>query len=165
MTTFRHIPDFDHRSFRASDFFTRLAKQPPDPFKQPHECDEFIIRGPEIRFNDGRGERSLGFADFRPSVLRQLAIDELDMVPRGALESAEEATDKLAGMAKQKSAELYNARDSLQAALLSNQELREALAAAEQALTEREADLQAALARAEAAEAAPKRATKARSGA
>lgn len=122
---FYRIPDFNPRSYRGADFFTRLLKQPDDGFHQAHEVDEFILRGPEIVFDDGRGPRSLGFADFKPSVLRQIAVDELDMMPSAAVRRvSEQLADSQAREAELRSA-LDEARNSLMRALIELNDVRD----------------------------------------
>lgn len=81
---FTPIPDFNHqgRSFKSVCPITGVPKQASSPTVrlQPHEEDEFILRGPEILFNDGRGEVSLGFFDIRPAAVREAAAQHLGMV-------------------------------------------------------------------------------------
>lgn len=159
--SFTKRPSFDSRTYRAADFVTGRLPRRDDAGLQPHERDDFVLRGPEITFHDGRGEVSLGHADFLPSVLRAVAVEHLEMVPAALLAAAEEAGRTAAHRLSEAHGALREARDLAAGLIIERNDLEDALRAAEQALTEREADLQAALARADAAPPAARTARKA----
>ncbi len=121
--TFAPIDNFDQQSYRSVCPVTHLPKQGPDLGKQAHEIDEFILRGPEIVFDDGRGDVSLGYFDVRPDVIRQAAADHLGMIHRDAfdevVEGYREASEAL-GAAKLRIEEL---EERFAAVSLANAEL------------------------------------------
>lgn len=78
----RRIPEFSSTSRNGQKCSLSGGGQALDgPGRQPHEVDEFILRGPAIQ--------SEGFFDFRPSVLRALALEFTDLVPPPTQEAME----------------------------------------------------------------------------
>ena len=69
--------NFDSRSFKASCPVTGLGKQ--GPAHGNNGGDDFIFRGPEITFHDGRGLASLGHFDLRTAAIRDAAVNHLGM--------------------------------------------------------------------------------------
>lgn len=82
---FQVIHDFDANTYRGVCAVSGRGKREAGLGVQPHEVDAFVLRGPEIEVY---GE-SYGHFDIRPSVLREIAIATLDLVPASALEDAE----------------------------------------------------------------------------
>lgn len=80
-THFQVIPDFNGQSRNgAKCSITNLPKIPKQtPQQQPHEIDEFILRGPEIEFE--------GYFDIRPAVIIDTAREVFDMVTAEEYES------------------------------------------------------------------------------
>lgn len=88
--SFAPHPNFNVRgkSYRSVCPVTGLPKQELNPkypaTGQVHE--EFVFRGPEIVFQDGRGEASLGFFDVRAEAIERAATDHLGMVTKARFE-------------------------------------------------------------------------------
>jgi len=166
VTTFVPHPDFNHtgRSYRPVCPLTGLPKQAPGPRKQPHEVDEFVFRGPEIVFEDGRGSVSLGFFDVRPAAVAEAAETHLGMVPRAAHEAFRAETEGLRDelLAAQEALAVSQAETAASQAAVAAQ--ARMIAALEGRITEYEADLQAALSR-QGARGGPRPAAKHRSAA
>lgn len=126
MTSFQPHPNFnvDGKSFRSVCPISGLPKQQLDPKYPPtgqvHE--DFIFRGPEILFHDGRGEVSLGFFDIRASVIEETAKQHLGMV---TAEFHEETVQLLADSRNQAAAysdEIESLRAQVTALTLGNAE-------------------------------------------
>ncbi len=84
----RKVPEFDRLSRNGQKCsLSDTGRIPPGVGRQSHEVDEFILRGPQIAHE--------GFFDFRPSVLRAIALEFTDLVPPGAEARAEEAEAKI----------------------------------------------------------------------
>ncbi len=72
LSFFQVIPDFDQLSRNgATCSISNLNKALPALGREPHEVDDFILRGPEVEYE--------GYIDIRPSVIIQTAM-ELGMV-------------------------------------------------------------------------------------
>jgi hypothetical protein len=91
MTQFTHfqvVSDFNQGgpSAKAVCYISHLPKMKKDtPQKQPHEVDEFILRGPEIEFE--------GFLDIRPEVIITTAL-ELGMHTAATVETLQLALEQ-----------------------------------------------------------------------
>lgn len=90
---FRKIDDFDTQGKSYSPgkcAITNVPRQNAAPGKQPHEVDDFVLRGPEITFHDGRGDVSLGHFDVRPFAIAEAAQEFCGMLsPQASAELAE----------------------------------------------------------------------------
>lgn len=81
--------NFDQRSFKSTCPVTGLGKQ--GPAHGNNGGDEFVFRGPEIKFHDGRGEVSLGHFDLRPAAIEDAAREHLGMYRKDTFEMVEKA--------------------------------------------------------------------------
>ena len=126
MTHFHQIPDFKADSFSPVCPITHLPKQEQpknEPPKQPHEVDAFILRGPEVTFFDGRGERSMGFFDVRPAAIAEAAIEHLGMVRADEIEKVEQALKSAESALGAARAEVESLKAQVAALTLGNAEL------------------------------------------
>jgi len=141
MSAFTPHPNFDASSYRPYCAVTRLPLQKAGLGVQDHEIDHFILRGPEITLDDGRGERSLGFVDVRPVVIREAAEKHLGMVSRDVhartrtkLRETEALLDDARTLAE-------GFRDQVRGLVLGNAELITEIAGLQEALEQAYAEL------------------------
>lgn len=141
MTAFTPHPDFDSSSFKPNCAVTGLPKQGPGLGVQEHEVDQFILRGPEITFQDGRGEVSLGFLDVRPIVIQEVAETHLGMVSRQVHARTRTKLRETEALLDDARTEVEGLRDQVRSLILANAELITEATGLENALEEAYAEL------------------------
>ena len=102
---------------------TGVAKQKRTPFRQEHEIDDFIFRGPDIVFNDGRGQVSLGHFDVRPAAIRIAAVEHLGMVEGSRLQEELDRNTVLSDALGDRDAEIKGLKEQVRSLILANAEL------------------------------------------
>lgn len=136
MPSFTPIDDFKSNSFRPICPMTGLGKQKASPYKADYEVDEFILRGPEITFYDGRGDVSLGFFDVRPQAIREAAQEHLNMVPEHIHAQVKAEAAGAAAALADALREVDGLRDQVRGLILANAELITEVAGVQDALQE-----------------------------
>lgn len=118
-THFQIIPDFDGQSANgARCYFTNLSRQKADPKRpqqQPHEVDEFVLRGPAISFE--------GFMDIRPAVIIDTAREVFGMWTAESVEDLTYANSLLKETLAAESKRADDAEQRLKDMILANAEM------------------------------------------
>ena len=122
-TAFTPHPDFDRSSYKQQCPVTGIGKQKAGLGVQPHDVDNFILRGPEIIARDGSGEWSLGFFDIRKAAVQHAAEQHLGMVKASTYAKARQERNHYRSELESARSEIESLRAQVNSLVLGNAEL------------------------------------------